>query len=85
MSSGSLATTAPYDLFHDEAERVAFQKKCLHCTRRDPDKHGMPQCDVFHYLVQSILDRTVRWELEWIKIGKGGPVCLLHAPEPSRK
>jgi len=80
----SVITTAPYDLFANEAQRSVFQKRCLHCKLRNPDKHGMPQCDVFYYLVQSILDRTVRWESAWIALGKEGPICQLHAPVPNR-
>ena len=80
MRRKGLKTTAPYELFLNEKQRSAFSRKCLNCTLRNPDKFGMPQCNVFHFFLQSITDRTIRWEAEWVELGKEGPICLLHQP-----
>lgn len=78
MHRKSITATSPYDLFQDEGQRKQFTKRCLTCALRHPDKHGMPQCDVFYFFLQSILNRTVRWEHDWVKLGKEGPICLLY-------
>ena len=80
MRRKTLKATAPYELFGNSEQRTKFSRRCSTCKLRDPDKYGMPQCDVFYYYLHSINDRTVRWEHDWVELGKDGPVCLLHQP-----
>ena len=77
--SRTLINSAPYNLFLTDKARNEFTRRCGSCIHCNPDKWHMPQCPVFEVYVASILDRALRWEVEWVTLEKGMPVCLQYA------
>lgn len=76
----TLTNSSPYSLFNGlDKDMRAFIRRCGTCAIRNADKHDMPECPIFMALYQSITDKTVRWEPEWVELQRGKPpVCIRY-------
>lgn len=79
MRRRTLVNTEPNGFYKDSREGMKemnkFLKKCMACLRGGRDNN----CPIFNALADSILDKVVRWEEDWIDIDKQGwPQCKFH-------
>ena len=89
--SRTLRNTSPYILLVTEARKKdnykVFVAKCKTCLQRNEDRYGMPQCPIFDTFTRSIVDRTLRWEEEWVEKVDGYWICKCykHQGEKTKK